>query len=86
MNETFVSIDNVTYPMASIPSMIRYCMIFPHLKYRMLFYDILILGSTILFMSLAPIVVGPYNGYKFTLDYTVFFLLFMHLCPDIVRY
>jgi hypothetical protein len=55
-DDTFLSASSVAYPTTSIPSKMRYYVMFPHLKYVMLFQDNHICGNITLFMSLGPIV------------------------------
>jgi hypothetical protein len=54
--QIFVSANSVACPMASSPSRMRYCVMFPHWMSVMFFWANHICGSTMLFMSLDPVV------------------------------
>jgi len=52
----FMSANSVTYPTASSPSNMRYCVMSPPLKFLMLFWANLIYGNVMLYMSLGLVV------------------------------
>jgi hypothetical protein len=52
MQETSTSTNNVAFITASIPSKMRYCVMFPLSKFVILFWDNHIYGNVMLYMSL----------------------------------